>query len=194
MSRPAAAPVEGDAQVHAQADLMRYSCGYALAGYACNNGRSHVDIYAANMEAAIAACHAAQPPTYPDFCYVIDTGGVWWSDEAYCQAASGSWRPANACCNFMGNVSCAVQYRCGYALAGYGCNNGRGSILISAPDMTTAISTCRASQPASLPDFCYVNHAGGVAPTDPTQCAAVGGSWRPNSECCNFRGSLSCPN
>src|SRR6185503_15042814 len=129
------------------------------------------------------------------FCYVIDTENWSGFSETQCAEAGGSWRPANSCCNFMGTLSCPAQstYRCGYALAGYNCNNGRGSVLLSAPDMTTAIATCHTSQPASLPDFCYVKNTNQATPSDPTQCAAAGGSWRPASVCCNFKGSLSCP-
>jgi hypothetical protein len=85
------------------------------------------------------------------------------------------------------------NYRCGYALAGFGCNNGRANTLIAAADMTAAISACHIAQPPNLPDFCYVLDADGAAPTDASQCAAAGGSWRPGNSCCNFFGSTSCP-
>jgi hypothetical protein len=85
------------------------------------------------------------------------------------------------------------SYRCGYALAGFGCNNGRANTLIAAADMTAAISACHIAQPPNLPDFCYVLDADGAAPTDASQCAAAGGSWRPGNSCCNFFGSTSCP-
>lgn len=86
------------------------------------------------------------------------------------------------------------SYRCGYALPGYGCNNGRASTTVVVADMTAAIGSCHIAQPPNLPDFCYVLDLDGTAPTDASQCAAAGGSWRPNYSCCNFLGSTSCPN
>lgn len=83
-----------------------YTCGYALPGYQCNNGRNHAFVVAADMTAAIAACHAAQPASYTDFCYVIDADGGTSSDTNECTAASASWRPTNSCCNFLGTTSC----------------------------------------------------------------------------------------
>lgn len=85
------------------------------------------------------------------------------------------------------------NYQCGYALAGYGCNNGRANTVIVSADMTSAISACRIAQPPNLPDFCYVLDRDGTAPTDAQQCGAAGGSWRPGNSCCNFLGSTSCP-
>ena len=85
------------------------------------------------------------------------------------------------------------QYVCGWAMAGYGCDNGRNHGFVTAPDMTSANSACRTIQPATYPDFCYVIDSNGAAPTDPTQCAAAGGSWRSGNNCCNFMGTLSCP-
>jgi len=86
------------------------------------------------------------------------------------------------------------NYRCGYAQAGFGCNNGRGSSVLLAADMTSAISQCHIAQPANLPDFCYVLDADGATASDQSQCVAQGGSWRPNTSCCNFVGSVACPN
>ena len=176
-----------------QADPIPFTCGYALPGFGCNNGRGHIDITSGNLASAIAACHAMQPPSLPDFCYVIDVQGGGPTDASVCAAAGGSWRSGNSCCNFLGSVSCPATYTCGYALSGFGCNNGRGHIDLHADTMSAAITACHAAQPASLPDFCHVKHAEGAAPTDPTQCAAGGGSWRASSLCCNFQGTLSCP-
>jgi hypothetical protein len=83
-----------------------YTCGYAMSGYNCNNGRNHAFVTAVDMTAAIAACHAAQLSGYPDFCYVIDSSGGTSSDITQCTAASGSWRSGNNCCNFKGTLSC----------------------------------------------------------------------------------------
>jgi hypothetical protein len=83
-----------------------YACGYAMAGFNCNNGRTHALIDATDMTAAIAACHAVQPSGYPDFCYVIDSDGGTSSDTSECTSASGSWRAGNNCCNFKGTLSC----------------------------------------------------------------------------------------
>ena len=85
------------------------------------------------------------------------------------------------------------NYTCGYALPGFGCNNGRASTTLLAADMTAAISACHIAQPPNLPDFCYVLDRDGAAPSDASQCAAAGGSWRPGNSCCNFFGSVSCP-
>lgn len=176
-----------------QADPIPFTCGYALPGFGCNNGRGHIDIASTNLVSAIAACHAQQPVSLPDFCYVIDVQGGGPTDASLCASAGGSWRSGNSCCNFLGSVSCPATYTCGYALPGFGCNNGRGHIDLHADTMSAAIAACHAAQPASQPDFCYVKHAEGATPTDPTQCAAAGGSWRASSLCCNFQGTLSCP-
>ena len=85
------------------------------------------------------------------------------------------------------------NYACGYALPGFGCNNGRASTSVTAADMTAAVAACHIAQPPNLPDFCYVLDRDGTAPTDAAQCAAAAGSWRPNNSCCNFFGSTSCP-
>lgn len=83
-----------------------YTCGYALPGWGCDNGRNHAFVVAADMTAAIAACHTAQLPGYTDFCYVIDGDGATSSDVSECAAAPASWRSGNNCCNFMGTLSC----------------------------------------------------------------------------------------
>jgi len=83
-----------------------YSCGYALAGFGCNNGRASTTVVSANMTAAISACHIAQPPNLPDFCYVLDRDGLAATDASQCGTAGGSWRPGNNCCNFFGSTSC----------------------------------------------------------------------------------------
>ena len=84
-------------------------------------------------------------------------------------------------------------YRCGYAMPGFACNDGRSHLSVVAPDMTSAISVCHAMQPMPAMDFCYVIDEAGAASTDANQCAAASGSWRPNSICCNFEGTSSCP-
>jgi hypothetical protein len=88
------------------ASTRHYTCGYALPGYGCDNGRDHRFAVAADMTAAITACRAAQPATEPDFCYVIDTDGGTSTDVSECSAASASWRSGNNCCNFLGTLSC----------------------------------------------------------------------------------------
>lgn len=85
------------------------------------------------------------------------------------------------------------RYLCGYALPGFGCNNGRSHTVLDAVDMTSAITACHVAQPADRPDFCLVLDQTGTAATDERQCTAAGGSWRPASVCCNFLGSVSCP-
>lgn len=192
-TRHTAALVETGGGPTTQADSVPFTCGYALPGFGCDNGRGHVDISATNLTNAIAACHTVQPPSQTDFCYVIDVQGGGPTDASLCTVAGGSWRSSNSCCNFLGSVSCPATYTCGYALAGFNCNNGRAHIDLHAATMSAAISACRAAKPVSQPDFCYVMHAEGATPTDPTQCAAGGGSWRPASSCCNFKGSSSCP-
>ena len=82
-----------------------YSCGYAMSGNGCDNGRTHVDITATDMTAAIAACKGMRPSGYPDFCYVLDRDPATPSDASEC-ALQGSWRPVKACCNFVGALSC----------------------------------------------------------------------------------------
>jgi hypothetical protein len=105
------------------------------------------------------------------------------------RAASGAYALSIA-----GNPGAnAPLYTCGYALPGFGCNNGRSSLRVNAADMTTAVTACLLAQPADRPDFCHVINAQGTAPTDQSQCTAAGGSWRPNNSCCNFLGTTSCP-
>lgn len=87
----------------------------------------------------------------------------------------------------------APLYTCGYALPGFDCNNGKSSLRVNAADMTTAVTACHLAQPADRPDFCYVIDSVGTAPSDASQCAAVGGSWRAGNSCCNFFGTTSCP-
>lgn len=87
----------------------------------------------------------------------------------------------------------ARLYGCGYALPGFGCDNGKNSLRVNAADMTTAVTACHLAQPQDRPDFCYVLDTQGAAPTDASDCAAAGGSWRPGNSCCNFFGTTSCP-
>lgn len=109
-----------------------YSCGYAMSGYNCDNGRNHALVNAVDMTAAIAACHAAQLPGYPDFCYVIDSTGGTSSDISECTAGSGSWRSGNNCCNFKGTLSCPAsctpKTSCYAGDCGYVSNNCGGTI------------------------------------------------------------------
>jgi hypothetical protein len=84
------------------------------------------------------------------------------------------------------------MYHCGYAASGKNCDNGRRSQTLLAPDMTAAIAACKEQKPKPKLDFCYVKDDGGLAATDESQCMAASGSWRPDSNCCNFMGTLSC--
>lgn len=95
-----------------------------------------------------------------------------------------------------GSNSCARtirQYVCGYALPGYRCDNGRRSVVVDVTDLATAIGICPTVRIAGYTDSCYVQDKTGPAPSDSVQCVAAGGSWRPRNNCCNFRGTLSCP-
>ncbi|RKH67691.1 hypothetical protein D7V93_02435 [Corallococcus llansteffanensis] len=182
-------------EVSAELAAVSYICGYALPGYGCNNGRTSAYVVAADLNAAIGACRAVQPAAYSDFCYVIDAAGATPTDVTQCSAAAGSWRAGNNCCNFKGSLSCPTRsYTCGYALPGYNCNNGRSSKIISATDLTSAIATCHSVQPAAYSDFCYVIDGAGATQTDVFQCAEASASWRAGNNCCNFKGSVSCPN
>jgi hypothetical protein len=84
-------------------------------------------------------------------------------------------------------------YHCGYATPGHNCDNGRSSKDTVALDMTAAIAACKKQKPMSTLDFCYVKDSDGPAAADASECTAGSGSWRPNSNCCNFMGTLSCP-
>jgi len=84
-------------------------------------------------------------------------------------------------------------YHCGYATPGHNCDNGRSSKDTTAPDMTAAIAACKKQKPMSTLDFCYVRDYDGPAAADASECTAGSGAWRPNSNCCNFMGTLSCP-
>jgi hypothetical protein len=172
-----------------------YVCGYALPGFGCNNGRNHAFVTASDMTSAIAGCQAAQLPGYTDFCYVVDADGTAATDESSCSAASASWRPGNSCCNFNGTKSCpAVRtYTCGYALPGFGCNNGRNHAVVAAADMTAAIAACHTAQLPGYTDFCYVVDSTGGTTADATECSDASASWRPGNSCCNFNGTTSCP-
>jgi hypothetical protein len=87
----------------------------------------------------------------------------------------------------------ARNYVCGYALPGFGCNNGRNHAFVTASDMTTAIAACHDAQLPGYTDFCYVADADGPAATDASSCSAASASWRPGNSCCNFNGTSSCP-
>lgn len=83
-----------------------YTCGYAISGFNCNNGRGHTVIFTVDMTAAISICKAIKPASTPDSCYVIDSDGALPLDPSECSAGGGSWRSGNNCCNFMGTLSC----------------------------------------------------------------------------------------
>jgi hypothetical protein len=76
-------------------------------GYNCDNGRSHLDVMAVDLNAAIAACRSQGLPGYPDFCHVLDVDGGTSADASQC-SAQASWRPKNSCCNFKGKKSCPL--------------------------------------------------------------------------------------
>jgi hypothetical protein len=83
-----------------------YSCGYAMPGFNCDNGRSHVIVAVPDMTSAIAMCGTAKPMASLESCHVIDLDGEAPTDAFECKTASGSWRPGNSCCNFKGTLSC----------------------------------------------------------------------------------------
>lgn len=85
------------------------------------------------------------------------------------------------------------MYRCGYAAPGNNCDKKLRSQTLRAPDMTAAIAACKEQMPRPKLDFCYVKDDDGRAATDESQCMAASGSWRPDGNCCNFLGTLSCP-
>jgi len=87
----------------------------------------------------------------------------------------------------------ARHYWCGYAMPGFHCDNGRSHVTVVALDMTSGVAMCRVAKPMSNLESCHVIDLDGAAPTDPTQCTAASGSWRPSNNCCNFEGTLSCP-
>jgi hypothetical protein len=184
------------AEIDAELDSGRpFLCGYALPGYNCDNGRRSTPISAANLATAVAACPSARPAGYTDSCYVLAADGGISSDPGECSSAAGSWRPGNSCCNLKGTKSCPVtrRYLCGYALPGYGCNNGRRSSFVNAADLTAALAACPSAQPAGYTDFCYVLDADGGTAADVVDCGEASGSWRPGNGGCNFNGTLSCP-
>lgn len=95
-----------------------------------------------------------------------------------------------------GQNTCAPltrRYHCGWALPGYGCDNGRRSRTVEVANMAAAFPACRSVQFPGYTDSCYVLALDGEAPTDRASCASAGGSWRPRNNCCNLRGTLSCP-
>lgn len=84
-------------------------------------------------------------------------------------------------------------YICGHALPGYRCDNGRNHAFVSAMDLREAVAACPGVRPAPYTDFCYVIAADGATETDDSECSSLSGSWRPGRDCCNFFGTLSCP-
>ncbi|HEX3479666.1 MAG TPA: hypothetical protein VHT91_31800 [Kofleriaceae bacterium] len=100
----------------------------------------------------------------------------------------------SSCPDDCGAHRTVCSYTCGYALPNFGCDNGRTHADITAPGMTTAIATCHVVQPPDRPDSCYVIDASGAAAADESDCTAASASWRSGNSCCNFFGTLSCPN
>lgn len=86
--------------------LRNYTCGYAVKDNGCDNFRSSLAVQSNNMTTAIAACQAKLPSSSHDQCYVLDASGAAATDQAQCESGGGSWRPKNACCNFLGTLSC----------------------------------------------------------------------------------------
>jgi hypothetical protein len=95
----------------------------------------------------------------------------------------------------MGSSMTGRMYRCGYATPGNNCDNRRRSHPLVTRDMTAAIAACKKQKQKQKQklDFCYVKDDDGLADTDESQCRAASGSWRPDSNCCQFRGRLGCP-
>ncbi len=91
----------------AMTDRM-FHCGYAAPGNNCDNRRRSQPLIAPDMTAAIAACKQHKPKPDQDFCYVKDDDGPAAMDQGQCMAASGSWRPDDSCCSFMGTLSCSA--------------------------------------------------------------------------------------
>lgn len=86
-----------------------YRCGYAAPGNNCDNRRRSQTITTVDMTAAIAACKKQKPKHKLDFCYVKDDDGPAATNEGQCMAASGSWRPDDNCCHFLGTLSCPAD-------------------------------------------------------------------------------------
>jgi len=95
-----------DGGVDSTPSTRNYWCGYAMPGFHCDNGRSHVTVVALDMASGIAMCRMAKPMPNLESCHVIDLDGAAPTDATQCTAASGSWRPSNNCCNFEGTLSC----------------------------------------------------------------------------------------
>ncbi len=108
----------------------------------------------------------------------------------------GGWLTESATPFSLPGTSCEASvhnYRCGYALPGYQCNNGRRSTLVQVKNILQAVSACRAAQFPGYTDRCYILNSDGFFPQDVSGCFLIGGSWRSGNNCCNFKGSLSCP-
>lgn len=99
---------EWNASSSCQCAPRHYICGYAKPYKGCDSWRTHLDITADDMTAAIATCRSTHPSDYTDFCYVIDHDGAAGSDASECTGTTpaGSWRSKNNCCNFNGTLSC----------------------------------------------------------------------------------------
>jgi len=79
-------------------------------------------ITASDMTSAAAACRAAQPSEYPDFCYVrVHSGGTEASDSSQCSSDGGSWIGSTECCNYEGTLSCAPSCPSGTTSCSTGC-------------------------------------------------------------------------
>jgi hypothetical protein len=116
--------------------------------------------------------------------WIPDLGGVVLADGGVdSELADGS----------VDSAPGARNYWCGYAMPGFNCDNGRSHVVLIAPDMTSGIAMCGIAKPMANLDSCHVIDLDGAAPTDAPQCAAAAGSWRPGNNCCNFKGTLSCP-
>jgi hypothetical protein len=102
----------------------------------------------------------------------------------------GSDNPSDG---MMGSAMTDRMYRCGYAAPGNNCDNRRRSQPLVTQDMTAAIAACKKQKQRQRLDFCFVKDDDGLAATDESQCRAASGSWRPDDNCCQFRGRLGCP-
>lgn len=95
-----------DGGIDSKPSPRNYWCGYAMPGFHCDNGRSHVVLVAPDMTSGIAGCRMAKPMSSLESCHVIDLDGAAPTDATECTAAAGSWRTGNSCCNFEGTLSC----------------------------------------------------------------------------------------
>jgi len=99
---------------------------------------------------------------------------------------------ANITDAMMDGSNTGRMYRCGYAAPDNNCEKQRRSQTLVTMDMTAAIAACKDQKPKPKLDLCYVKDDDGPAATDESQCMAASGTWRPDRNCCNFLGTLSC--